>query len=89
MRHYHIIRVLYIAMAIFLVSAGIFFVLYLQTTPAKALPLFTPFGGVIDGVPTPNKNPACPLYYTVSNVDLDDEFAAGVWFFYSGTSTGN
>lgn len=80
MRHYHFTRVLYVSMVAFLLTAGAVLVLYSQTTPAKALPLFSPFGGTILAGPFPNPlpppavgpNPVCPFFFTVDNVDLED-----------------
>jgi hypothetical protein len=80
LRHYHITRVFYISMVAFLLATGAVLVLYSQTTPARALPLFSPFGGIITDIPVANPlpppavglNPACPYYSVVNNVDLDD-----------------
>ena len=80
MRHYHITRVLYIALIAFIISTGLVIFAYSKVAPARADDTIQPFeqySGYVDSV-IPNltaaglPNPSCPVYTVVTNNDLTD-----------------
>jgi hypothetical protein len=82
MRHYHITRVLYIAMIAILFSTGLVIFAYGQTLPVRAddsVTPFVPYAGIDLGLEPPAlsipgvSQLACPYYFLMQNEDISVE----------------
>ncbi|MDR3642087.1 MAG: hypothetical protein P4L74_00470 [Candidatus Doudnabacteria bacterium] len=65
-------RILYTFMVALLLTTAAVFVLYSQALPAKALPVFVPYGGFVIAGPLAAQSIICPEYSLVNNVDLEN-----------------